>query len=844
MLKFKYSTNEINNYINSLNRDEIISIGNSKYGLLIHEDYIETSYEWFEHDVSRISLISKIDENHFASINIFDWLRQNSRELKPTTIDGFESLMNSIINSPSELKIPDNIYNELLEDEKDKIRRIKEDEFSKKLYSLDKKAPFSIEYGEETKYFLYFDKEGKDLSPIIKYLNSKPGEEFESLKQEAIEYLKEYSKEAYDEYINSEKESSKDILDCIKPNKIISFEMDINLKDGTYFHFHPNDEGYYYAIMNQEDEEIDGGLLEYSLPFEDEESLKSILKRLNDFTGIEELISKDLDIRNKSDIEPRIAQFFIDEATSNQYNTSDKERLSNLKNNTLFVSSLNSNELTKKYDSYNSLEKDTIEYLYDENTNCIIYQTWKGNVIVPGTDENINIIGKQFFYKLTNDIRFNQELYEEERNMKEGMNQMEENPVVEESRKYTNKKGKVQRTKNFKEFSEKEKLRYNDITNQLIQNFDDLIMFNTKRYFEFVRCQNQFNMANYSFRNKTWLWNQATIQNFIPYFATFKEWNKNDLSVKAGEHGMAILIPFKNKTTYFVKVNEAGDNDGILPETLSEEELKNRNMKLSEDGHLLKKIEVQEFFQKQCIFSISQTTATPDMIPDIYKTYNTEATSDENNHILEKLKKFLEKMDIKYIENKELNSLLLNGQNAHYWNGEKQIQVKEELPTDAKIMVLSHEIGHELMKHLDKSDLKQFNLDHENKEIQAQLFSDMLLDYLHIDTQNLYSKDYIEGYLKLTSQTPFWRNEETWRKLKASQLLANVEAVDPIVSLFKEAYEQDFQDISKIENRSILHIAKNKDEYGIAREKREVNNASKNEFKEVKQNEINGMEME
>ena len=620
--------------------------------------------------------------------------------------------------------------------------------------------------------------------------------------------------------------------------------MDINLKDGTYFHFHPNDEGYYYAIMNQENEEIDGGLLEYSLPFENEESLKSILKRLNDFTGIEELISKDLDIRNKSDIEPRIAQFFIDEATANQYNTSDKERLSKLTNNTLFVSSLNSNELTKKYDSYNSLEKDTIEYLYDENTNCIIYQTWKGNVIVPATDENINKIGKQFYYKLTNDIRFNQELYEEERNMKEGTKQMEENPIVEEARKSSKKRGRVQRTKNFKEFSEKEKLRYNDITNQLIQNFDDLIMFNTKRYFEFVRCQNQFNMANYSFRNKTWLWNQATMQNFIPYFATFKEWNKNDLSVKAGEHGMAILIPFKNKTTYFVKVNEAGDNDGILPETLSEQELKNRNMKLSEDGHLLKKIEVQEFFQKQCIFSISQTNATPDMIPDIYKTYNTEATSDENNHILEKLKKFLEKMDIKYIENKELNSLLLNGQNAHYWNGEKQIQVKEELPTDAKIMVLSHEIGHELMKHLDKSDLKQFNLDHENKEIQAQLFSDMLLDYLDIDTHNIYSKDYIEGYLKLTSQTPFWRNEETWRKLKASQLLANVEAVDPVVSLFKEAYEQDFQDMSKIENRNILHIAKNKDEYGIAREKREVNNASKNEFKEVKQNEINGMEME
>ena len=201
-------------------------------------------------------------------------------------------------------------------------------------------------------------------------------------------------------------------------------------------------------------------------------------------------------------------------------------------------------------------------------------------------------------------------------------------------------------------------------------------------------------------------------------------------------------------------------------------------------------------------------------------------------------------MDIKYVENKELNSLLLNGQNAHYWNGEKQIQIKEELPTDAKIMVLSHEIGHELMKHLDNSDLKQFNLDHENKEIQAQLFSDMVLDYLHIDTQNLYSKDYIEGYLKLNKQVPFWQDEDSWRNLKASQLLANVEAVDPVVSLFKEAYENDFQDMSKIENRSILHIAKRKDEYGIAREKQEPQNNSKTEFKEVQPVEIKGMEMD
>ena len=622
MEKFKYSNNEINDYINSLPRDKELYI-NDKFSIKISEGYIETSYEYFEHDVDAIKLYYKLEDNIIVEENLFDWIRGVGSEKKPTLLNGFEEVFTQLRNGVRDLSIPSDLNEKFDEDIAREKRNHERDLLNDELYKYDKNLPFSIL--------------------------------------------------------------------------------------------------------------ISGGKTSYTIHFFDEEEVFNLMKILN----------------SKNDS--------------------------------------TSLELISKTNAY--LEK---------------YQP-----------EILNSLKSK-----------------------------EDNMEKEEAKKYTSRKGKTPRTKNFKDFSEKEKLRYNDITNQLIQNFDDLIMFNTKRYFEFVRCQNQFNMANYSFRNKTWLWNQATIQDFIPYFATFKEWNKNDLSVKAGEHGMAILIPFKNKTTYFVKVNEAGDNDGILPETLSEEELKDRNMKLSEDGHLLKKIEVQEFFQKQCIFSISQTTATPDMIPDIYKTYNTEATSDENNHILEKLKKFLSKMNIEYIENKDLNSLLLNGQNSHYWNGKKQIQLKEELPTDAKIMVLSHEIGHELMKHLDNSDLKQYHLDHENKEIQAQLFSDMVLDYLHIDTQNLYSKDYIEGYLKLTSQTPFWRDEDSWRKLKASQLLANVEAVDPVVSLFKEAYEQDFEDISKIENRSILHIAKNKDEYGIAREKREVNNASKNEFKEVKQDEIKGMEME
>ena len=201
-IEFKYSTDEINNYINSLARDKIIPIGSGKYGLVIHEDYIESSYEWFEHDISRIELLSKIDDNHYASIDIFDWSRTSNNIKEPTKIEGFENLINNIIKSPDNFSIPNNIFDKLIEEEKDEVRRIKEDEFSKKLYSLDKNAPFSVQYsGGSAKYFLYFDEEGKTLSQVIDYLKKKDGIDYQNLLLEAKEHLQTYSPEA-SKYIN------------------------------------------------------------------------------------------------------------------------------------------------------------------------------------------------------------------------------------------------------------------------------------------------------------------------------------------------------------------------------------------------------------------------------------------------------------------------------------------------------------------------------------------------------------------------------------------------------------------------------------------------------------------
>lgn len=58
--------------------------------------------------------------------------------------------------------------------------------------------------------------------------------------------------------------------------EIQNIDKNYKLKNGNYFHFHTNEEGYYYAIYDNRGTEIDGGLLEYSQNT-DKENLDDIM---------------------------------------------------------------------------------------------------------------------------------------------------------------------------------------------------------------------------------------------------------------------------------------------------------------------------------------------------------------------------------------------------------------------------------------------------------------------------------------------------------------------------------------------------------------------------------------
>jgi len=94
----------------------------------------------------------------------------------------------------------------------------------------------------------------------------------------------------FEKALNKNTNTSKDdeIID------INNLDKNYRLKDGKIFHFHTNEEGYYYSIYDKFGIEQNGGLLEYS-DNEENETLMSIRKRLADFTDIDELTIGDIE---------------------------------------------------------------------------------------------------------------------------------------------------------------------------------------------------------------------------------------------------------------------------------------------------------------------------------------------------------------------------------------------------------------------------------------------------------------------------------------------------------------------------------------------------------------------
>lgn len=129
----------------------------------------------------------------------------------------------------------------------------------------------------------------------------------ELIKQD--KYFVNNEKEEYKKWLANDYENEKWMFDRVfhkdikqEETNIENLDKNYKLKNGNYFHFHTNEEGYYYEIYDQFGFEQDGGVLEYS-DNEKNEILMSIRKRLADFTDITELADPNLQEVSQEDMD-------------------------------------------------------------------------------------------------------------------------------------------------------------------------------------------------------------------------------------------------------------------------------------------------------------------------------------------------------------------------------------------------------------------------------------------------------------------------------------------------------------------------------------------------------------
>ena len=133
---------------------------------------------------------------------------------------------------------------------------------------------------------------------------------------------------------------------------ISNLDKNYRLNDGNIFHFHTNEEGYYYEIYNKFGFEQDGGLLEYS-DNEENESLMSIRKRLAEFTDIEELENGNL---------KEISQEEFDKVLSRQEDIKQAQKV-----NDLFKAREENGKPLNREEYYQNKNQEKINYHIDND---------------------------------------------------------------------------------------------------------------------------------------------------------------------------------------------------------------------------------------------------------------------------------------------------------------------------------------------------------------------------------------------------------------------------------------------------------------------------------------------
>ena len=377
-------------------------------------------------------------------------------------------------------------------------------------------------------------------------------------------------------------------------------------------------------------------------------------------------------------------------------------------------------------------------------------------------------------------------------------------------------KKQVENEKTLGELTKEElkKLSSTELAEKMTEQLESIQFDVASERQEFFKFLSGFNSYNYSYRNCMLLRAQAEERGLMPVFASMKEWNKKHTSIKSGQRALLLCTPQKYNV-YFGK-NEDGQTM-LLPFTFDKNEIEERE-KLVKEGILTKSQRVT-FNYLPTIFSITQTNMQEGEKVKYLQQYNSHNTSEQNLTILNKEMELCNKLGIQVAERETGNAAL-----GFLDYGYNTIVIDENMPVDAKISTLTHELGHylfhrhpEINPKLNKSKEKNpYLLSHENREIQAQLFSHIVLEGLGVDSESQYSLRYINGYLfKNEKNQTMSLSEVSSSTLHAHLSIVHEQALN-VTKLLKQ------EEISELEIKILNDFMPDRYLFDEARQKAEV----------------------
>lgn len=229
----------------------------------------------------------------------------------------------------------------------------------------------------------------------------------------------------------------------------------------------------------------------------------------------------------------------------------------------------------------------------------------------------------------------------------------------------------------YQRLSSEEKERRKKELLDKVENIIDNFQRSPADLIEYFKFNSKF--YQYSKNNNTLIYQQ---NRYAQYCGSFKAFKDMGYSVKKGEHGMKILVPYISKYFYNADAQEWEK----VSEATPEQKLKIKNGE----------IEIKQYtsFGVGTVFDISQTDCP---VEDYPKFFGFGHTSKSHRELFNAVKYYAEGKGIP-VEIIDLKSITLSGE---YNAADNSIVLSDKLNDDRLLSVMTHELSHALLHNSD-----------------------------------------------------------------------------------------------------------------------------------------------